>query len=81
VANKFLRNPVLLLERPGDLMNPYVRNFKVNVEREEWKFDTLCDLYNTLNIAQAMVFVNTRRKVDWLTGSIFVYSFDTGQTN
>ena len=39
----------------------------VQVEREEWKLDTLCDLYDTLSITQAVIFCNTRRKVDWLT--------------
>ena len=29
--------------------------------------ETLCDLYETLTITQAVIFVNTRRKVDWLT--------------
>ncbi len=33
---------------------------------QEWKLDTLCDLYETLTITQAVIFVNTRRKVDWL---------------
>merc|ERR1712096_597796 len=33
----------------------------------EWKLDTLCDLYETLTITQAVIFCNTRRKVDWLT--------------
>merc|ERR1712206_45606 len=28
---------------------------------------SLCDLYETLTITQAVVFSNTRRKVDWLT--------------
>ena len=32
------------------------------VEKEEWKFDTLCDLYDTLTITQAVIFCNTRRK-------------------
>merc|ERR1712135_183380 len=31
-------------------------------EREEWKFDTLCDLYDTLTITQAVIFCNTKRK-------------------
>ena len=34
---------------------------------EEWKLDTLCDLYETLTITQAIIYCNTRRKVDWLT--------------
>jgi ATP-dependent RNA helicase len=44
-----------------------IKQFFVAVEKEEWKFDTLCDLYDTLTITQAVIFCNTRRKVDWLT--------------
>ena len=29
-----------------------IRQFFVAVEKEEWKFDTLCDLYDTLTIAR-----------------------------
>ena len=32
--------------------------FYINVEKEEWKFDTLCDLYDTLTITQAVIFSN-----------------------
>ncbi|KAI3747524.1 hypothetical protein L6452_09990 [Arctium lappa] len=44
-----------------------IKQFYVNVEKEEWKLETLCDLYETLTITQSVIFVNTRRKVDWLT--------------
>lgn len=44
-----------------------IKQFFVNVEREDWKLETLCDLYDTLSITQAVIFCNTRRKVDWLT--------------
>ena len=37
--------------------------FFVAVEKEEWKFDTLCDLYDTLTVTQAVIFCNTKRKV------------------
>merc|ERR1712126_351273 len=40
---------------------------RILVKKEEWKLDTLCDLYETLTITQAVIFCNTRRKVDWLT--------------
>ena len=36
------------------------------MDKEEWKFDTLCDLYDTLTITQAVIFCNTREKVQWL---------------
>ncbi len=44
-----------------------IKQFFVAVEREEWKFDTLCDLYDTLTITQAVIFCNTKRKVSHAT--------------
>lgn len=40
-----------------------IKQFFVAVEQEDWKFDTLCDLYDTLTITQAVIFCNTKRKV------------------
>lgn len=37
--------------------------------------DTLCDLYETLTITQAVIFLNTRRKVDWLTEKMHARDF------
>jgi len=39
----------------------------VNVKHEEWKVGTLCDIYETLSVTQAVIFCNTRRRVDQLT--------------
>ena len=36
------------------------------MEKEEYKFETLCDLYDTLTITQAVIFCNKRTKVEWL---------------
>ena len=45
------------------------------VEREEWKFDTLVDLYETVTVTQAVIFCNTKRKVDWLTEKLRQQNF------
>ena len=37
--------------------------------------DTLCDLYETLTITQAVIFCNTRRKVEWLTEKMHLRDF------
>jgi hypothetical protein len=44
-----------------------IKQFYVAVEWEEWKFDTLCDLYDTLTIRQAVIFCNTKQKVSLQT--------------
>uniref|UniRef100_H3CFH6 RNA helicase n=1 Tax=Tetraodon nigroviridis TaxID=99883 RepID=H3CFH6_TETNG len=46
-----------------------------SASRKEWKLPTLCDLYETLTITQAVIFVNTRRKVDWLTENLLGKDF------
>lgn len=67
VTKKFMRDPVRILVKKEELTLEGIKQFYVNVGREEWKLETLCDIYQTLTITQAVIFCNTRRKVDWLT--------------
>jgi len=67
MTTKFMTDPIRILVKRDELTLEGIKQFFVAVEREEWKFDTLCDLYDTLTITQAVIFCNTRRKVDWLT--------------
>lgn len=67
MTQKFMTDPVRVLVKRDELTLEGIKQFFVAVEREEWKFDTLCDLYDTLTITQAVIFCNTKRKVDWLT--------------
>ncbi|CAO2841697.1 unnamed protein product [Amaranthus hypochondriacus] len=67
ITNKFMTDPVKILVKRDELTLEGIKQFFVAVEQEDWKFDTLCDLYDTLTITQAVIFCNTKRKVDWLT--------------
>lgn len=67
MTTKFMQQPVRILVKRDELTLEGIKQFFVAVEREEWKFDTLCDLYDILTITQAVIFCNTKKKVDWLT--------------
>lgn len=67
MTTKFMNDPIRILVKRDELTLEGIKQFFVAVEKEEWKFETLCDLYDTLTITQAVIFCNTRRKVDWLT--------------
>merc|ERR1711904_487593 len=67
MTTKFMTDPVRILVKRDELTLEGIKQFFVAVEKEEWKFDTLCDLYDTLTITQAVIFCNTKKKVDWLT--------------
>lgn len=75
MTNKFMNEPVKILVKRDELTLEGIKQFFVAVEREEWKFDTLCDLYNNLTITQAVIFCNTRKKVEWLANKLSEASF------
>jgi len=66
MTTKFMRDAVRILVKKDELTLEGIRQFYVAIEKEEWKLDTLCDLYETLTITQAIIYCNTRRKVDYL---------------
>lgn len=75
VSKYFMRQPVKILVKKEELTLEGIRQFYVNVKQEQWKLGTLCDLYGTLSITQAVIFCNTRRKVDQLTEEMTAKSF------
>ena len=52
MTSKFMSDPIRILVKRDELTLEGIKQFFVAVEREEWKFDTLCDLYDTLTITQ-----------------------------
>jgi len=66
MTSKFMRDAVRILVKKDELTLEGIRQFYIAIEKEEWKLDTLCDLYETLTITQAIIYCNTRRKVDFL---------------
>jgi len=75
MTGKFMNDPKRILVKRDELTLEGIKQFYVAVEREEWKLDTLCDLYETLTITQAIIYCNSRRKVDWLTEQLHSRDF------
>jgi len=81
LTHHFMNSPLRILVKQEEVTLEGIRQFYINCEREEWKLDTLCDLYDTLNIAQAVIFCNTRKKVDWLTDQLRSKDFTVSATH
>jgi translation initiation factor 4A len=64
---RFMPSPIRILVKRDELTLEGIKQFYIAVDQEDWKLDTLCDLYETLTITQAIIYCNTRRRVDWLT--------------
>jgi translation initiation factor 4A len=75
VTKKLMRDPIRFLAPRDELTLEGTKHFYVAVEKEEWKFESLCDLYETVTITQAVIFCNTQRQVDWLTEQMTAREF------
>jgi len=83
IAKDLLRNPVRILIAPEEVTLDGITQYYVPLEKEEWKYDVLCDLYKQLTINQALIYVNKRQKAEWLaekmTAEGFPLSFIHGE--
>lgn len=75
ITKKFMRDPECIYIKRGELTLEGIKQFYIFVEKEEWKFKTLCDLYESLSINKAIIFCNTCRKVEWLTKKLLENNF------
>jgi translation initiation factor 4A len=74
-AEKILMNPVRILVPAEEVNLKGITQYCVNLDREDWKFDVLLDLYRNLNIVQALIYCNKRQKAEWLAEKMSTAGF------
>jgi translation initiation factor 4A len=75
VANKILRNPVRILVNPEAVPLDGIKQYCVKLEREDWKYEVLCDIYQQLTISQALIYCNKRQRAEWLGEKMIAQGF------
>lgn len=69
LSKKFMRTPTRILVKKESLTLEGIKQFYISVEEGD-KLNTLSDLFDSISIAQSVIFVNTRKKVDWIVGEM-----------
>ena len=75
VANSILNKPVRILVPPEEVTLDGIKQYYVKLDKEEWKYDVLCDLYKQLTINQALIYCNKRQKAEWLAEKMSAEGF------
>jgi len=70
ITEKFMKEPIKIILKKDDVTLEGIRQYFINVDRDDFKLDTLVDLYERLSVSQSVVFVNTRRRVDMLANEL-----------
>ena len=66
ISKCFMRNPVKILVKDEDLTLEGIKQFYINLEHNEYKYETLCDLYDLCSVSQTIIYCNSRTMVEEL---------------
>jgi len=76
VADKILQDPVrILIKSDEDVKLKGIDNYYVTLDAQSVKTECIYDLYKNLNIAQAVIFCNTKKAVDQLGADMAAHGF------
>jgi len=75
MTKQFMREPARILVKNEELTLDGIKQFFIAIEKDDWKFDTLKELYNNIDIQQCIIYCNTKKKVDELAAKMRENSF------
>ena len=75
IAENYLSNPVRILLPPDEVTLECIKQYYVQLEREDWKLPVLLDLYQQITVNQALIYVNKRQKAEWLAKQLSSHGF------
>lgn len=75
IAENYLSNPVRILLPPDEVTLDGIKQYYVQLDREDWKLPVLLDLYQQITVNQALIYVNKRQKAEWLAKQLSSHGF------
>jgi translation initiation factor 4A len=75
MTKHFMRDPAKILVKNQELTLEGIHQYYIAVEKEEWKMDVLLNLYANLDINQALIYCNTKKRVEELETSMTSHDF------
>lgn len=70
LANTFMRDPITILIKKDHITLVGIKQYFVNVNEESNKYGFILDLFKTTSFPQAILFCNSKKKVEWLRDNI-----------
>jgi hypothetical protein len=64
LTKKFMRDPATILVKNEELTLDGIKQYYIPIDKEEWKFLTLVELYKNLEIQQCIIFCNLKQQVE-----------------
>ena len=78
ITDKFMDSPERILVKKEQLTLEGISQFYINVKHNNWKYDVLTDIYNTINIAQCIIYINSKNKLNQVYQALLEDNFPVG---
>ena len=75
-TRNFMRNPLNILIKKEELTLDGIKQFYIDCEKNEYKFETLCDLYKLISVSQTIIYCNHYQCVEHLTQKLQENNFN-----
>jgi translation initiation factor 4A len=75
ISKHIMNNPYHILLKTSELTLEGIKQFYVDVNQENYKFDVLLDLYQSLNITCAIIYINSQKKCDYVYDRLISNNF------
>lgn len=75
LTKHFMREPAKILVKNQELTLEGIHQYYIAVEKEDWKIEVLLNLYANLDINQALIYCNTKKRVEELEKSMTEQDF------
>jgi translation initiation factor 4A len=78
MTEKFMDKPERLLVKKEQLTLEGISQYYINVKHNHWKYDVLTDIYNTINIAQCIIYINSKNRLSQIYQELTQDNFPVG---
>ena len=78
LSNQFMNNPEKVLVKKESLTLEGISQYYINVKHHNWKYDVLTDIYNTINIAQCIIYINSKNRLQEIYQALNQDDFPVG---
>jgi len=78
LSKEFMNNPEQLLVKKESLTLEGISQYYINTKHHHWKYDVLTDIYNTINIAQCIIYINSKNILNQVYQALNKDNFPVG---
>ena len=64
LSKQFMNEPEQILVKKEVLTLEGISQYYINVKHHNWKYDVLTDIYNTINITQCIIYINSKNRLN-----------------